>query len=134
MVFVDHTAEDPSSLDRYVDGDDLGRIVVGWVLVEALVWTVSVEVGAGMTPLHRESDTRVHRGRITKQGNNLVRWAAVEAVQKVHHGPIASTKVRLSPRRGYNIAKVAAARELLTLVYYGLRDGYIRCLARQHAA
>jgi len=28
---------------------------------------------AGMTPLHRESDTRVGRGRITKQGSRLVR-------------------------------------------------------------
>jgi transposase len=36
---------------------------------------------AGLTPRHRESDTKVHRGRITKQGNNLLRWAAVEAVQ-----------------------------------------------------
>ncbi|WP_146231234.1 transposase, partial [Micromonospora sicca] len=84
---------------------------------------------AGMTPRHRESDTKVHRGRITKQGNNLVRWAAVEAVQRVHHGPLAATKARLAARRGNNIAKVAAARELLTLVFYGLRDGHIRCLA-----
>lgn len=89
---------------------------------------------AGMTPLHRESDTKVHRGRITKQGNNLVRWAAVKAIQKVHRGPIASTKSRLTVRRGYNIAKVAAARELLTLVFYGLRDGHIRCLTKQPAA
>jgi transposase len=88
---------------------------------------------AGMTPLHRESDAKVHRGRITKQGNDLVRWAAVEAVQKVHYGPIASTKARLGARRGNNIAKVAAARELLILVYYGLRDGHIRCLTRQAA-
>jgi transposase len=85
---------------------------------------------AGMTPRHRESDTKVHRGRITKQGNNLVRWAAVEAVQRVHLGPLASTKARLTVRRGANIAKVAAARELLTLVYYGLRDGHIRALAK----
>src|SRR6266567_2695210 len=35
---------------------------------------------AGLTPRHRESDTKVHRGRITKQGSTLVRWAAVEAV------------------------------------------------------
>jgi hypothetical protein len=28
------------------------------------------------------------------------------------------------------IARVAAARKLLTLVFYGLRDGEIRCLAR----
>jgi len=40
---------------------------------------------AGLTPLHRESDTKVHRGRITRQGNTLVRWAAVEAVQRVPH-------------------------------------------------
>jgi transposase len=85
---------------------------------------------AGMTPRHRESDTKVHRGRITKQGNNLVRWAAVEAVQRVHGGPLGSTRARVAERRGANIAKVAAARKLLTLVYYGLRDGHIRCLAR----
>ena len=85
---------------------------------------------AGMTPKHRESDTKVHRGRITKQGNHLVRWAAVEAVQRLHGGPIGRTRARLTERRGANIAKVAAARKLLTLVYYGLRDGHIRCLAR----
>jgi transposase len=85
---------------------------------------------AGMTPRHRESDTKVHRGRITKQGNNLVRWAAVEAVQRVHYGPIATVKARLTAKRGNNIAKVAAARELLTLVYYGLRDGHIRALTK----
>jgi transposase len=83
---------------------------------------------AGMTPRHRESDTKVHRGRITKQGNHLVRWAAVEAVQRVHGGPLGATRARIAERRGTNIAKVAAARKLLTLVYWGLRDGYIRCL------
>jgi transposase len=85
---------------------------------------------AGMTPRHRESDTKVHRGRITKQGNRLVRWAAVEAVQKLYGGAIGAMRTRLTERRGANIAKVAAARKLLTLVYYGLRDGHIRCLAR----
>jgi len=84
---------------------------------------------AGMTPRHRESDTKVHRGRITKQGSHLVRWAAVEAVQRLHGGPIGATRARLTERRGANIAKVAAARKLLTLVYWGLRDGHIRCLA-----
>jgi len=85
---------------------------------------------AGMTPRHRESDTKVHRGRITKQGNHLVRWAAVEAVQRLYGGPIGATRARLTERRGTNIAKVAAARKLLTLVYYGLRDGHVRCLTR----
>jgi transposase len=76
---------------------------------------------AGMTPKHRESDTKVHR---------LVRWAAVEAVQRLRGGVIGQTRVRIGERRGANIGKVAAARKLLTLVYYGLRDGHIRCLAR----
>jgi transposase len=85
---------------------------------------------AGLTPRHRESDTKVHRGRITKQGNRLVRWAAVEAVQRLRGGPIGATRARLAEQRGASIAKVAAARKLLTLVFYGLRDGHIRCLAR----
>ena len=55
---------------------------------------------AGMTPRHRESDTKIHRGRITKQGNPLVRWAAVEAVQRLHGGAIGRTRARLTERRG----------------------------------
>jgi transposase len=35
---------------------------------------------AGLTPKHRESDVKVRRGRITKAGSKLVRWAAIEAV------------------------------------------------------
>jgi transposase len=85
---------------------------------------------AGLTPRHRESDTKVHRGRITKQGSPLVRWAAVEAVQRVRGGVIGRTRARIGDRRGANIGKVAAARKLLTLVYYGLRDGHIRALTR----
>jgi transposase len=88
---------------------------------------------AGMTPKHRESDTTVHRGRITKQGNRAVRWAAIEAVQRTSAGQTGAVKARLGPRRGTNIAKVAAARKLLTLVYYGLRDGHIRALDKYAA-
>src|SRR6476620_729206 len=36
---------------------------------------------AGLTPKHHESDKHVHRGKITKQGSRLVRWAAIESVQ-----------------------------------------------------
>ena len=85
---------------------------------------------AGLTPRHRESDTTVHRGRITKQGNPLLRWAAIEATQRITGGPLGATRARIGERRGANISKVAVARKLLTLVYYGLRDGHIRCLAR----
>jgi transposase len=85
---------------------------------------------AGLTPRHRESDTTVHRGPITKQGSRLVRWAEVEAVQRL---PKTSKQAadfhRIAGRRGKGIGRVAVARRLLTLVYYGLRDGQVRCLA-----
>src|SRR5262245_13713223 len=90
---------------------------------------------AGLTPTHRESDTVVRRGHITKQGSKLVRWAAVEAIE---HQPdttkITLDRQRIEARRGRNIAKIAAARKLLTLVYYGLRDGHIRALAHRQVA
>lgn len=84
---------------------------------------------AGLTPRHRESDTHVVRGGITKMGSPLVRWAALQAVAR-HHG---GTKLhadfcRIAVRRGKRKAHVAVARRLLTLVFYGLRDGEIRCL------
>ncbi|MFD9669422.1 IS110 family transposase [Rhodococcus sp. NPDC059968] len=89
---------------------------------------------AGLTPKHRESDTVVRRGHITKQGSKLVRWAAVEAIQRHQAGTkISVDRTRIEARRGRNIAKVAAARKLLTLVYYGLRDGEIRAVAHQKA-
>jgi transposase len=88
---------------------------------------------AGLTPKHRESDTRVHRGRVTKQGSPLLRWAAIEAVQKIpaDAGWLVCTRATIAERRGKQIATVAVARKLLTLVFYGLRDGHIRALQQQ---
>jgi transposase len=90
---------------------------------------------AGLTPRHRESDTKVVRGSITKMGSRLVRWAALEAVARYHGGTWLQRDFRrIASRRGKNKARVAVARKLLTLVYYGLRDGEIRCMADQQAA
>jgi len=84
---------------------------------------------AGITPKHHESDTTVIRGHITKQGSRLVRWAAVEAAQKTS-GFLKTDYRRIAERRNNTkVARVAVARKILTLVYYGLRDGQIRCLA-----
>lgn len=55
---------------------------------------------AGLTPRHHESDTKVHRGRVTKQGSKLVRWAAVEAV----------TRPRLPQGFAADFARIAAAK------------------------
>jgi transposase len=93
---------------------------------------------AGMTPKLRESDTSSNSGKITKQGSTIVRWAVVESVARYHGGAaIEPTYRRIAQRRGgkvgVKIAKVAAARKLLTLVFYGLRDGEIRCLEQEAA-
>ena len=85
---------------------------------------------AGLTPRHYESDLKVIRGHVSKQGSRLLRWALTEAIQ---HQP-AGTRPRAAreaivARRGKearNIAKTAAARVLLTQVFYALRDGHVR--------
>jgi len=46
---------------------------------------------AGLTPRHRESDTKATRGRVTKQGSRLLRWALIEAIQ---HAPPAACPAR----------------------------------------
>jgi transposase len=86
---------------------------------------------AGLTPKHRESDTKVHRGAVTKQGSRLVRWAVIEGTVRYHGGgKLAADSQHIAERRGKHKATVAIARKVLTLVYYGLRDGEIRCLAQ----
>jgi transposase len=90
---------------------------------------------AGLTPKHHESDTHVHRGRITKQGSRLVRWAAVESVKSLPgHTLVGGLRDRVAQRRGANIGAVAAARRQTELVFYALRDGHVRALAAPTAA
>ena len=93
---------------------------------------------AGLTPRHYESDTKVIRGHVTKQGSRMLRWAVTEAIQRQPAGSRpGEVKDAIIARRGKeakNIAKIAAARELLTLVYYGMRDGRVRRLAAPRLA
>jgi transposase len=85
---------------------------------------------AGLTPTVRSSDARVRLGHISGLGSKPLRWALVEAAQKACQGggPLRQDFERIAKRRGRKIAKVAVARKILTLCYYGLRDGEIRCL------
>jgi transposase len=91
---------------------------------------------AGLTPTVRSSDGRARLGRISHQGSPALRWALVEAAQHANRGggPLRETYERIAKRRGKSVAKVAVARKLLTLCFYGLRDGEIRCLTPQAAA
>ena len=86
----------------------------------------------GLAPTVRSSADRQRLGGISHQGPPYLRWALVEAAQHAakSRGPLGQRYQRIARRRGRNIAKVAIARQLLTLCYYGLRDGQIRCLAR----
>jgi hypothetical protein len=43
-------------------------------------------------------------------------------------GRLVAPRAQIIARRGRDIATVAVARRLLTLVYYGLRDSHIRTL------
>jgi transposase len=92
----------------------------------------------GLTPRHRESDLKVTRGHITKQGSPILRWAMIEAIQHQPAGsPVREVKDRIIARRGKearNIAKTAAARYLLTCVFYAMRDGHARSLAARTTA
>ena len=86
---------------------------------------------AGLTPKHRESDEVVHRGEITKQGSPLVRWAAIEAVGNYRakgNEKLRADYKRIAEHAGKYKARVAVARKLLTLVFYAMRDGEVRCL------
>jgi transposase len=92
---------------------------------------------AGITPRHHESDRTVRRGHISKEGAKLVRWAAVEAIQRSCEPAVKDVKDRIVARRGAgarNVAKVAAARRMLEAVYYTLHDGHARFLTTVEAA
>jgi transposase len=90
---------------------------------------------AGLTPGRRESDRKGHDTGITKHGSKLLRWALIEGISRYHGGPHLAVEFhRIAERRGRNKARVAIARRVLTLAYYGLRDGEIRCLTQQEAA
>ena len=87
---------------------------------------------AGLTPRHYESDKTVRRGHVSKEGSTLVRWAAVEAVQRNCEPAIRAVRDGIIGRRGKearNTAKVAAGRVMLETVYYLLRDGESRRIA-----
>jgi transposase len=85
---------------------------------------------AGLTPRHHESDTRVIRGHVSKQGSRMLRWAVTEAIQRQPAGARPQqVKDAIITRRGAqarSIAKTAAARILLTQVSCSMRDGHLR--------
>jgi transposase len=79
---------------------------------------------AGVIPSTHATGGRIYHGKIIKSGNKWLRWAAVEAVQpacqsdfdiRCHYG-------KRARRKKANVAKVATARYLLTIVYKVLKE------------
>ena len=117
----------------YGIGRYLGMLIVAEIgAIERFPSARHLCAWAGLTPTVRSSDARARLGHISHQGSAALRWALVEAAQKACQGggPLRQDFERIAKRRGRKIAKVAVARKLLTLCYYGLRDGEIRCLKR----
>ena len=117
-------------------GPTLGAVLVAEIGdVSRFASASKLTCWAGLTPKHHESDTHVRRGRITKQGSRLVRWAAIESVKTVSKASeVGVLRERVADRRGRNIGSVAAARLQLELVFYALRDGHVRALEHLPAA
>ena len=100
------------------------------VTIVAEVWDVSrfstpdrLCSWAGLTPTERSSADHTRRGHISKQGSRWLRWVLVEAgCHSLRNPELRQRYIEVAERRGKKIARVAAARRLLTLSFYALRD------------
>jgi transposase len=74
---------------------------------------------AGVIPSTHSSGERTYHGHITKQGSSWLRWAALEAVYPAIKTDLMLRTLynRLARRKGPNVAKIAVARRLLTIIY-----------------
>jgi len=77
----------------------------------------------GLAPRVRQSSDTCHYGKITKQGNRLVRWALVQCAHvAVRWDPHwAEVYERISSRAGKKKAIVAVARKMLVTIYHMIR-------------
>jgi len=107
-----------------------GQFLSVLVAVEA-VWPLGrfEDVGklhayAGVIPSTHSSGERSWHGKIIKEGNRWLRWAAVEAVWPALRADFDIRRFyeRMKRRKGANSAKVATARRLLTIIYRMLKE------------
>ena len=94
---------------------------------------------AGLTPLDRESDKTLHRDPITnKEAASCARSqprrpsARLQARSSGRTSP-GSRRTTPTPQARDKVVRVGFARKIVTLVFYGLRDGQIRSKAIEAA-
>ncbi len=80
---------------------------------------------AGLTPVVRESAGKRKRGGITHQGSNTLRWIMLQVAQvAARYSPGAGRYYAgLRQRKPAQVARIALARKLLTVVWALLRHG-----------
>jgi len=93
---------------------------------------------AGLIPSTYASGEKLYHGKLVRQGNKWLRWAAVEAVWPAVRSDfdIRLYYQRRAKRKGANSAKVATARRLLTIIYRVLKEkrAYIPYKREKHTA
>jgi len=79
---------------------------------------------AGVIPSTHSSGMRSYQGKMTREGNRWLRWAAVEAVWPAirHDRGLQLFYQKYASRKKVNAAKVATARRLLTIIYTILKE------------
>jgi transposase len=76
----------------------------------------------GLVPSIKQSAEHCYHGPITKAGRGHARWMMIQAAQHVrlHAGPLGVFFRRLTKKKNYNVAVVAAARKLVTIAWHML--------------
>jgi len=79
---------------------------------------------AGLVPSTYSSGGKTFNGRIIKGGNKWLRWGFVEAVIPAVgcDDELKEDYERIKAKKGYNKAKVAIARRLLTIAFHVLKE------------
>ena len=79
---------------------------------------------AGLIPSTSSSGGVTRHGKITKQGNKLLRWALVQAAWRVirYDANLRDFYNRLKKKKGSSKAITATARKLLKKIYFKLKD------------
>jgi transposase len=79
----------------------------------------------GLIPAEESSGDKRRLGKITKQGNGMVRWLLVEAAVIAQRRDASWHRqyVRLSMTKHHGVAKVAIAHKLAVRLYWMLRSG-----------
>lgn len=79
---------------------------------------------AGLIPTLHQSGSKSYNGHITKQGNRFLRWALIEAVWPAIKADVGlkTHYEKIKNHKHANIAKVATARKITTIVYRVLTE------------